>query len=167
MRSAFTGVIPKPGYYLLVHPRRGTPVAITVERTRPRAIHPVHAFLLATTVPLFLGTLLSDIAYWSSYQVQWTNFSSWLNAGGLVMGTLVLVAALVGLRHADRRGGRYLAYVLLVLAMWVVGFVNALVHAKDAWAAMPEGLVLSVVVAVLACIAAWLGFAGLRTGGGP
>ncbi len=140
-------------------------MAVTAERTRPRALHPVHAFFLATTVPLFLGTVLSDIAYWSSYEVQWANFAAWLNVGGLVMGALVLVAALIGLRHADRRGGRYLAYSLLVLAMWVVGLINALVHAKDAWATMPEGLVLSVVVAVLACFAAWLGFASLRTGG--
>lgn len=142
-------------------------MAVTVERTDSRAIHPVHAFLLATTVPLFLGALLSDVAYWYSYQVQWTNFASWLNAGGLVMGALLLLAALVGLRHADRRGGRYLAYFLLVLAMWVLGFINALVHAKDAWASMPEGLVLSVVVAVLACVAAWLGFSSLRAGVAP
>lgn len=142
-------------------------MATTVERTRPRAIHPVHAFLLATAVPLFLGTLLSDIAYWSTYEIQWANFASWLNAGGLVMGALALVAALLGLRHADRRGGRYLAYVLLLVAMWVLAFFNALVHAKDAWAAMPAGLVLSVVVALLALVAAWLGFASLRAGVAP
>src|SRR3546814_5562368 len=43
-----------------------------------RALRPMHAILLAGTVPLFLGAMLSDIAYASSYQVQWTNFASWL-----------------------------------------------------------------------------------------
>lgn len=142
-------------------------MAIAIERIDHRALHPVHAFLLAATVPLFLGTLLADMAYWSTYQVQWTNFASWLNVGGLVFGGLTLFLALVGLRHPARRRGRHLAYVLLVLAMWVLAFFNALVHAKDVWAAMPDGLVLSVIVSLLACAAAWLGFSSLRTGDTP
>jgi len=142
-------------------------VELAVERIHHRALYPVHAFLLAATVPLFLGTLLADTAYWSTFQVQWKNFSSWLNVGGLLFGGLTLLFALVGLRHSSLRRGRYLAYVLLVLAMWVLGFFNALVHAKDAWGVMPEGLVLSVIVALLACAACWLGFSSLRTGGTP
>lgn len=144
-------------------------MAVTVERA-PRAalhLHPVHAFLLAASVPLFLGALLSDIAYASTYQVQWTNFASWLIAGGLLFGGLALLSALVGLLRAEHRARRYALYCGLVLATWVLGFVNALVHAKDAWAVMPEGLVLSVVVAALACAAAWLGFAGYRARGAP
>lgn len=142
-------------------------MAVAVERIHHRALHPVHAFLLAATATLFLGTLLADTAYWSTYQVQWTNFSSWLNLGGLLFGGLTLLFALFGLRHSSQRRGRYLAYVLLVLAMWVLAFFNALVHVKDAWAAMPEGLVLSVIVALLACAASWLGFSSLHTGGTP
>lgn len=143
-------------------------MAVTVDRPpHTTALHPVHAFFLAATVPLFLGALLADTAYWSTYQVQWTNFSSWLNVAGLLFGGLTLLFALFGLRHSARRRGRNLAYVLLVLAMWVLAFFNALVHAKDAWAAMPDGLVLSVMVALLACAASWLGFSSLRTGGTP
>jgi uncharacterized membrane protein len=47
--------------------------------------------------------------------------------------------------------------------MWVLGFVNAFVHAKDAWATMPEGLYLSAVAALLALVAAWIGYSGFRT----
>ena len=136
----------------------------TVDATRRMAIHPVQAFLLAGTFTLFLAALLNDIAYWSTYQVQWTNFASWLIAGGLVLGGLALLFALVGLRHAALRRGRYLVYFLLLLASWVLGLINALVHARDAWAAMPDGLVLSVVVALLAGAATWLAFTRLRTG---
>ncbi len=145
-------------------------MAVTVDRTGQGALHPVQAVLLAATATLFLGALLSDAAYWSSYQVQWTNFASWLIAGGLVIGGLVLVFALVGLLRTDRRGGAYLVYCLLMLATWVLGFINALIHAKDAWASMPAGLVLSVVVAVLASVATWMGFSGfssLRAGEAP
>ncbi|MDQ3205872.1 MAG: hypothetical protein M3Q40_05090 [Pseudomonadota bacterium] len=133
-------------------------MAVTVDATRPAAIHPFHAVHLAGTFTLFLGVLLSDIAYWQTYQVQWTNFASWLIVGGLVFGGIALAAALFGLRHAALRRGRYLVYSLLLLATWVLGLINALVHAKDAWGAMPEGLVLSVIVAVLAAAATWLGF---------
>ena len=93
---------------------------------------------------MFLGALLSDFAYSSSYQIQWINFASWLIAGGLVFGGLALLWALIDLLRADRRGAARCVYFLLLLATWVLGFINALVHAKDAWATMPAGLILSV-----------------------
>lgn len=139
-------------------------MAGTDDRSYQRVLHPVHAVLLAATVPLFLGAVLSDAAYATSYQVQWTNFASWLIAGGLVFGGLALVWALVELLRADRRGGRPLMYVFVLLAIWIIGFVNALVHAKDAWASMPAGLILSVIVAALAIFATWIGFSSLREG---
>lgn len=140
-------------------------MAATVDRTHPRALHPVHAFLIAAIVPLFLGALLSDVAYASSYQVQWTNFASWLIAGGLAFNGFALLWSIIELVRVDRRRGRPLICLLLLLATWVLGFVNALVHAKDAWASMPEGLILSVIVFVLALSATGIGFAGFRTGG--
>jgi uncharacterized membrane protein len=146
---------------------------VTVDATNPRAyqtihavqpIHPVHAVLLAGSLTLFSSALLTDLAYWLTYQVQWADFSSWLLAGGLVMGGIALMFALVGLRYAIRRSGWPLASLLLLLAAWMVGFFDALVHAKDAFAAMPEGLVLSVIAALLAGVATWLGFSSRRTG---
>ena len=55
-------------------------------------------------------------------------------------------------------------WVVLVVT-WIVGFLNALMHARDAWAGMPTGLVLSVIVVVLASLATWLGFANARIAG--
>ncbi|MCQ4310969.1 hypothetical protein NAV33_03515 [Pseudomonas stutzeri] len=127
--------------------------------------NPLHATLLAGTVPLFLGAMLSDIAYYRTYEIQWSNFSSWLIAGGLVFCGLAILFALVNLARATEKKGRPLVYLLLLLATWVLGFINALQHAKDAWAAMPSGLVLSVIVTVLACVATWIGLTNLRAGG--
>lgn len=121
-------------------------------------LHPLHAILLAGTIPLFLGALLSDIAYAQTYQVQWGNFASWLIAGGLFIGAVTLIFAVVGMFLAGRQKRRYAIYLLILLAAWVVGFVNVLIHAKDAWASMPAGLVLSVIVTVLICAATWIGF---------
>ena len=127
--------------------------------------NPLHATLLAGTVPLFLGALLSDIAYFRSYQIQWSNFATWLIAGALLSSGLALLFALANLIRAPRKAGRPLLYVLLLLVTWVLGLVNAFEHAKDAWAVMPAGLVLSVVVTVLAILATWAGLTRLRTEG--
>lgn len=137
----------------------------TTRRIYRRRPGPLHATLLAGTVPLFLGALLSDIAYYLTYEIQWANFASWLITGGLLFAGLALLFALVNLIRAAQRKGRSLVYVLLLLAICVVGFLNALEHAKDAWATMPLGLLLSAVVAVLACIATGLGLTNQRSGG--
>ena len=130
-----------------------------------RPLHPLHAILLAFPFPLFLGALLSDLAYRSSFQMQWANFSAWLIAGGLVGGGFALLWALINLfRRGTSRKRRPVIYFVVLLAMFVLGFVNALVHAKDAWAIMPEGLYLSVIVALLALVAAWIGYSGFRAG---
>ena len=52
----------------------------------------------------------------------------------------------------------------LVLATFAIGFINALIHAKDVWASMPDGLILSAIVVVLAVAATWIGFSTLREG---
>jgi len=132
---------------------------------RPAPLHPLHALLLGGSLPLFLGALLSDIAYFNSYQIQWSNFASWLIAGALLLSGFALLCAVIGLFRSTRRQGSALVYFLLLLAGWMLGLLNALVHAKDAWAVMPAGLVLSVVVALLMLAATCLGFFAMRTGG--
>src|SRR4051794_35836474 len=45
------------------------------------SLHPLHAFLLAGAVTLFVSALLSDIAYFNTAEIQWKNFTSWLQVG--------------------------------------------------------------------------------------
>ena len=121
----------------------------------------MHATFALSSLPLFLGALLSDWAYSSSHQVQWLNFAAWLIAGGLlVAGPTLLWAAVEVLRSSATRHARGLIYLSLLVATVVVGFINALVHAKDGWAAMPAGLILSAVVVLLAAAASAVGLAG-------
>jgi len=141
-------------------------MSVTIDRIR-WTLHPLNAVLLAGALALFLGALLSDIAYFRSYAIQWNNFSSWLLAGGLVVGAFALLSAVVDLFRTGWRAWPVLVYALLLLATWVSGFIDALVHARDAWASMPTGLVLSVIVVMLACVALWIAFAGMRAGGAP
>ncbi len=121
----------------------------------------MHAVFALSSVPLFLGALLSDSAYFSSHEIQWINFAAWLNAGGLLIaGPALLWGAVDVLRSSAQRHRPGLVYLVLLLAAFVLGFINALVHGKDGWAAMPMGLVLSAVVVVLAAAASAAGLAG-------
>jgi len=130
-----------------------------------RVIHPLHAVLLASSLPLFLGALLADWAYSSTYEVQWINFAAWLNAGAMVfLGIATLWAVIDFFRSDVRRDSRSALTLLVLIATFTLGFITALIHTKDAYATMPEGLLLSLLVFLLALAATWLGFSTLRAG---
>ncbi|MGP9798275.1 DUF2231 domain-containing protein [Halomonas sp. 86] len=126
--------------------------------TYPGGIYPLHAVLLVSIFPLFLGAALSDYAYSKSLHIQWGTFSSWLIAGGLVFAGLAFLCAIIGLFRAEHRRGLVLVYPALLLVIWILGFINALVHARDVWAMMPTGFILSIIVTVLSVAAIWIGF---------
>lgn len=130
-----------------------------------RVIHPVHAFLLACSFPLFLGGLLSDWAYARTYEIQWINFAAWLVSSAMVFLGFALLWAVIDFFRADRRKDKSAAlYLFILITAFVLGFINALIHGKDAWATMPAGLILSVLVTLLMFVAVWLGFSTLRSG---
>lgn len=122
------------------------------------------AVVLAGTVPLYLGGLLSDLAYGNTAQVQWSNFASWLIAGAMVFTGLALLGAIIALfRSGFARGWPLLCFALLI-AVFVLGLIDLLVHARDAWAIMPAAPILSAIVTLLAIVATWIGFASFRRG---
>ena len=139
-------------------------MAVNIERSYPAVINPLHAVLVAGTVPLFLGAALSDATYAATYEIQWSNFASWLIAGGLVFAGVALLFAIVDLFRSSRRASGLAPYLAALLATCAVGFFNALMHARDAWASMPTGLALSVIVLALACTATWFSFHTPRMG---
>jgi uncharacterized membrane protein len=140
-------------------------VALTSDRMRARPIHPLFAFLLSAPVPLFLGGLLSDLGYGNSFEVQWANFAAWLIAGAMVFTGFALLWALIALILVRPRRGWPLFCFVLLLAAFVLGLIDSLVHARDAWAAMPAAPILSGVVTAIVVLAACVGFWSLRAGG--
>lgn len=136
----------------------------TAERPHSSGINPLHGLLLAGAFPLFLGAALSDYMYSTSFEILWSTFSSWLIAGGLVFCGFAAICALIGIFRPTGRRGLSVVYFVLLLVTWILGFINALVHARDAWAMMPTGLTLSIIVAVLAFAAIWIGFTSRKTG---
>ena len=125
------------------------------------APHPLHAILLGFPIALFTSGLVSDITYLRTAEIQWTNFSSWLIAGALVFGGLVLAWALISLvlgwRGTERRPR--LVYAAVLALMWVLGLVNALKHSQDGWSSVGAfGLTLSILCTLLALAAGVIAF---------
>jgi len=123
---------------------------------RPISIarRPIYSLFLPVPVVCFVGALITDLSYLNSGgNLLWVNFSTWLLAAGLVFGVIALIILLI---DALRGGAAWLAFVLL-LAAWIVEFINSLVHARDGWTAVAGvGLILSVIGALLVLVAGWL-----------
>ncbi len=122
--------------------------------------HPIHPMLVPFPIACFVGTLLTDIAYAASGEVQWANFSSWLLTAGLIISIFAVIAGLTdffgerrirALKHAWIHGiGNAIA---LILSIW-----NAFVHTHDGYTGVwPTGLTLSAIVVVILVVTGWQG----------
>src|ERR1700710_1086933 len=76
-----------------------SPIARPVIRLRGRSLH-----TLLAPIPFvcFLGTLVTDIVYAVTADMQWANFSAWMLVAGLFVSVLVVIAGLIDL-VGDRR----------------------------------------------------------------
>ena len=123
-----------------------------------RPIQPVFAQF---PVVCFIGTLITDLAYWKTAAVEWETFSIWLLTAGLVMAAFAVLAGLIDY-FGNRRVGN------LGVALWRVGLnalvivlsiVNAFVHSRDGYTAVvPTGLTLSAIVVLLLLLSGWIGW---------
>jgi uncharacterized membrane protein len=121
--------------------------------------HPIYTMLLPVPIVCFIGALLTDLVYTcSDGNLLWLDFSSWLIATGLLFGAIAGLVLLIDLiRGAAVRRDIGWAHFLLLLAAWIVEFINALVHARDGWTAVvPVGLTLSVIGVLLVLLSGWL-----------
>ncbi|ESZ24873.1 DUF2231 domain-containing protein [Mesorhizobium sp. L2C084A000] len=130
------------------------------------ARRPFHKTPMAVANACFVGTLLTDVAYWRGAEMMWADFSAWLLLAGLVVGVLAVLAALVDLFTGRLSGeaGRVWPYLLGSLVVLVVSLFNALVHSRDAWTSVvPTGLILSAVAVIVILLVGLLGWSSGRT----
>jgi uncharacterized membrane protein len=122
--------------------------------------HPIHPMLVPFPIVCFLGTLLTDFAYWRTAEIMWANFSAWLLTVGVIMGWLAAVAGLIdflGSRHVRRLAVAWAHFIGSAAAM-VLATLNMLVHTRDAWTSVvPWGLILSAAVVLILLVTGWLG----------
>jgi uncharacterized membrane protein len=130
----------------------------------PRLLHP---FFVSLGGSLLIAALFTDYMYWSSALVQWSNFSGWLIAGGMVLALVSVIFLIVDL--VLRKGGRIrrLDFILLAAAA-ILSLVNVLVHTRDAWTSVvPTGITLSVLVTLLLVAAGLRGWTVTTPGVAP
>jgi uncharacterized membrane protein len=129
-----------------------------IDSPRPAgaALGALHAFFGAFPLAYFVFAFITDYVYTQSYNLQWQYFSIWMIVAGLVtLGFSILFGAidwLVTRRSDGGRGSgrRSLWHMLPALLAWVLALINAFIHSRDGWTAVvPEGIILSAVVALL------------------
>jgi uncharacterized membrane protein len=133
----------------------------TPRSTARIAGHPIHPMLVPFPIVCFVGTLITDITYAITADMQWANFSAWLLTVGLIVSIFVVIAGLVDALGDTRIlrlrpawihvGGNVIALALAVL--------NEFVHSRDAYTSVvPEGLILSVLVVLILLVTGWNGW---------
>jgi uncharacterized membrane protein len=117
--------------------------------------------LVPIPITCFVGTLITDIAYAQTANMQWANMSAWLLTAGLIVALFAVIAGLIDFL-SDRRirdlravwihaGGNAIA---LILALF-----NIFVHSRDAYTSVvPTGLVLSCLTVLILLVTGWMGW---------
>lgn len=118
-----------------------------------------HTFLRAIPMAAFTLALLSDIAFIQTSNLLWLHFSEWLLLAGIVGVGFDLLLCLIEL-PVRRVRPAWLA-VLLGVVVFILAFINNLVHTADGWTAvMPMGVALSAATVIAMLLTAWFGREG-------
>src|SRR3569833_3188311 len=137
------------------------PMSHNPRSTASIAGHPLHPMLVPIPITCFVGTLITDIAYARTANMQWANMSAWLLTVGLIVALLAVIAGFIDFL-GDRRirdlravyihaGGNAIA---LVLASF-----NAFVHSRDGYTSVvPAGLILSALTVLILLVTGWMGW---------
>jgi uncharacterized membrane protein len=124
--------------------------------------HPIHAMLVPIPIACFVGTLLTDIAYWKTANMMWANFSTWLLTIGLIVAAFAVLAGLTDFLGERRIRSLTAAWIHGLgngLAL-VLAILNAFVHSRDAYTSVvPSGLILSALVVLILLVTGWNGWA--------
>ena len=119
-------------------------------QTRSRLAYAVFALLNPIPFGLFVAVLIFDAIYLYNANVFWVKSAAWLNVIGLVFAIVPRLINLVHVWMPARRSSRVekLDFWLNLVAI-AAAIVNAFVHSRDAYGAMPESIWLSAVTVIL------------------
>ncbi len=134
----------------------------TQRSTAGRAVWAAYPALAPFPFAFFAAALVTDIAYWQTAEMQWSNFSVWLITAGLVMSGVAALAGVFDLLANLRTRGAKPAWLPVIGNLIAIGLalVDAFVHSRDAYTSVvPTGLILSALVVLILLVTRWLGSA--------
>lgn len=122
---------------------------VDAPRSRAAAI----TFDLLNPLPFgfFVAALIFDVVYACSADVLWLKSAAWLITFGLLLAILPRFINLARVWISGKRdvpSTEKLAFWLYLIGI-AVAIVNAFVHSRDAYAAIPEGIWLSALTVIL------------------
>jgi uncharacterized membrane protein len=122
---------------------------------RPILMHPI---FIGPGATLLIAALVTDIFYSQTALIQWSNFSTWLILGGLLLALLAAILLVIDIALGHTGPISWLDFILLSVAV-ILSIFNELVHTRDAWTTVvPTGITLSVIVTILLVIARFRGW---------
>ena len=123
--------------------------------------HPLHVMLVPLPIACFVGTLITDLAYWGTDNLQWANFSDWLVSVGVIMAVLAALAGVadfLGERRIRALGAARVQGLGNGLAL-LLAIINTFVHSRDGYTSVvPTGLILSALTVLVLLVTGWNGW---------
>ena len=123
--------------------------------------HPLHPMLVPVPITCFAGTLVTDIAYAVTANMQWANFSAWLLFAGLVVAFFAVIAGFIdflGERRIRDLSAVWIHAIGNAIAL-ILAIINIFVHSRDAYTSVvPLGLILSVLTVLILLVTGWMGW---------
>jgi uncharacterized membrane protein len=131
-----------------------------IPSTAAIAGHPIHPMLVPFPIVCFTLALVTDIIYWRTSNLMWTEFSAWLLLVGIVFGAVAALFGMIDFLASREIRARRPAWPHAIgnVAVLVLAFFNNLVHAADGWTSVvPWGLTLSALTVLVMLVTGWLG----------
>ena len=124
--------------------------------------HPLHPMLVPIPIACFVGTFLTDLAYWKTANLQWAVMSSWMLTVGLIVALFAVIAGLIDFLGDVRIRNLRALWIHAVgnaLAL-ILSLFNVFIHSRDGYTSVvPTGLILSTLVVLILLVTGWNGWA--------
>jgi len=118
--------------------------------------------LVPIPIACFVGTFLTDLAYWRTANLQWAVMSSWMLTVGLIVALFAVIAGLIDFLGDVRIRNLRALWVHAVgnaLAL-ILSLFNVFIHSRDGYTSVvPTGLILSTLVVLILLVTGWNGWA--------
>jgi uncharacterized membrane protein len=118
--------------------------------------------LVPIPIACFVGTFLTDLAYWRTANLQWAVMSSWMLTVGLIVALFAVIAGLIDFLGDVRIRNLRALWIHAVgnaLAL-ILSLFNVFIHSRDGYTSVvPTGLILSTLVVLILLVTGWNGWA--------
>jgi uncharacterized membrane protein len=122
--------------------------------------HPIHPMVVVFPIAFLTSAFLSDLAFWWLGDEFWALASFWLATGGFVMGVFAAflgMADFFQLKQARSLVTGWSHFIVAIMALALAGTNVGLRWNDPVEAALPWGIFVSAVMALMVGIAGWLG----------